>query len=299
MPSPLLSRYVWIIDTINRYGTITRAEIERLWLLSPISDGKPLPRRTFCKYKDAIEQLFDIDIQCNRKTYEYYIDNHGDKRAEGMTQWLLNSASLSGVVTDISQVADRIYLEDVPSARTFLNTVLDALKNNRVLSFDYYPYTRSRGTKGIQLEPYFLKIWRQRWYVIGRNVQEKKIKTYALDRMDAAKETTTEFKPDPTFDANEYVASSFGVIYNDDEVYDVKIKTEPRAAKYLRALPLHSSQTEQVHDDYSIFSYRLRLTPDLVNELMSRGPTIEVLSPPSLRMTIKDQLAKTLHQYDC
>ncbi|MDE6371507.1 MAG: WYL domain-containing protein, partial [Duncaniella sp.] len=73
MARNLLSRYVWLIDTIKRYGNITREELNRLWMLSPLGEGEPLPRRTFYNYRNAIEELFGITIQCNPATYEYFI----------------------------------------------------------------------------------------------------------------------------------------------------------------------------------------------------------------------------------
>ena len=57
MARNLLGRYVWLIDTIRRYGTITRDKLNQQWMLSPYSDGRPLPRRTFYSYRTAIEAV--------------------------------------------------------------------------------------------------------------------------------------------------------------------------------------------------------------------------------------------------
>ena len=297
MARNLLGRYIWLIDTIRRYGSITREQLNRLWIRSPYSDGEPLPRRTFYNYRAAIEELFSISIECNPATYEYYIAS-GDNRQEGVTDWLLNSAAMSNVLSTVSDVSDRIFLEDVPSARMYLSQVVSALREHRAVQFTYRPNTRSTPTIGVIVEPYFLKIFRQRWYLTGRNAIDGKVKTYALDRMEDVTLADDTFTPDPTFDAESYVRDTFGIVFSQGEPKDVALRTDPRQAKYFRALPLHHSQREAVHDNYSIFYYRLRLTPDFVQELLSLGPKVTVIAPPELRAMVRTSLRETLSLYD-
>lgn len=296
MSRNLLGRYVWLIDTIRRHGAITREKLSELWLRSPVSEGSPLPRRTFYNYRAAIEELFNINIECDPATYEYSIAS-GDPHREGMTDWLLNSAAMSNVLASVSDASDRIYLEDVPSARLYLSQVVTALRENRPLRFTYRPYTRSTPTHGVGIEPYFLKIFRQRWYVTGRNTADGRIKTYALDRMEDVTVGDTTFTPDPAFDAEEYVRDAFGIIFSQGEAKEIVLRTDPRQAKYLRALPLHHSQRESIHDDYSLFHYRLRLTDDFVQEILSLGPRVTVVSPPELRAMVTTSLRDTLRLY--
>ena len=242
-----MGRYVWLIDTIRRFGSIRRDKLNELWARSPYSDGEPLPRRTFYNYRAAIAELFSINIECDTATYEYYIAS-GNDRQEGVTDWLLNSAAMSNVLSTVSDVSDRIFLEDIPSARTYLSQVVSALREHRTVLFTYRPYTRSTPTRGVAVEPYFLKIFRQRWYLTGRNVADDKVKTYALDRMEEVTVSDDTFEPDPTFDAESYVRDTFGIVFSQGEPKEVALRTDPRQAKYFRALPLHHSQREAVHD---------------------------------------------------
>lgn len=296
MANNLLGRYIWIIDTIRRYGVITREKLNDLWRLSPYSDGgAPLPRRTFYNYRNAIAELFNIEIRCNPSTYEYYIDS-GDRRQEGLTDWLLNSAAMSNVLSSVSDVSDRIFLEDVPSARRYLSQVISALREKHPVKFTYRPYTRSTPTPGVVIEPYFLKIFKQRWYITGRNTADELIKTYALDRMEDVIVLDTVFS-EGDFDVEEYVSDSYGIIFSQGEPHDIILRCEPRQAKYLRALPLHSSQKEVIHDSYSEFHLRLRLTPDFVQELLSLGPRVKVIAPAELREMVKTSLKEALDQY--
>lgn len=297
MSKNLFSRYIWIIDTIRRHGVITREELDRLWMKSEFSDGNPLPRRTFYNYRTEIEEIFKLSIVCNPRTFEYSILESGDSHTDSVTDWMLNTASMSNMLTDARSIANRIFLEDVPSARQHLSTVIGAMKEFRTLEFGYSPYSRTGAPKPVSLEPYFLKIFRLRWYVTGRNVKEDKIKTYALDRMSNVAVSSETFDIPSDFDAEAYFRDAFGIVFSQGETRKVTIRTDARQAKYFRALPLHHSQNEMLHDDYSIFTYRLRLTPDFVQELLSYGPKLTVLAPAELRAMMTAALEESLANY--
>ncbi len=292
-----LGKYIWLIDTIRSRGRLTRQKLNRLWMSSPYSDGKPMPRRTFYNYREAIDDLFGITIEYDAATYEYFIPE-GTNRQEGVTDWLLNSAAMSNVLANVSDVSDRIFLEDVPSARTYLSQIISALRGNLPVNFTYHPYTRSTPSPGVVVEPYFLKLFRQRWYLTGRNVRDDRIKTYALDRMDRVTLGEQPFEPDPAFDIEEYVTDTFGIIFTRGEAKEVTLRCDVRQAKYLRALPLHHSQRETVHDTFSLFHYHLRITEDFIQELLSLGPRVTVVSPPELRAAMIQSLRDTMQLYE-
>lgn len=294
MAHDLINRYIWLIDTIKRFGRITLDELGRQWLRSPLSDGKPMPRRTFHHYRNGAEQMFGINIQCDRSTYEYYLE---DTPQSALQQWLVDSTALTDTLRDTSDIATRIVLENVPSAREHLATIVDAMRQNHRIRFEYRSYTRSQ-RKTVDLEPYFVKIFKQLWYVIGRNVADKKIKTYALDRMtELVIEADAPFDYPEGFSPQEFFKDCFGITTNHNEPKRIVLRVEPTQAKYFRALPLHPSQQEVVHDHYSIFSYMMRNTYDLQEELMSHGDSLEVLEPPELKILIKEKLRKALKLY--
>lgn len=296
MARDLLNRYIWIIDTIRRYGRISRRELNECWERSPYSDGeREIPRRTFFNYRMAIEELFSLTIECDPRTYEYYIVEPDKGR---ITDWLLDSSATSSVLQGSREIASKILLEDVPSAREFLAPIIEALKVNHPIRFDYHPYTRTNPTPGVTIEPYFLRIYRQLWYVTGRNTTDGKVKTYSLDRMSNLTILTSTFTPPPDADPTEYFHDSFGIMVNESRPRTVKLMVESRQAKYFRALPLHHSQQEMVSDSYSIFTYRLRITSDFVSAILSYGSAVTVVSPPELKTMVITALIETLDNYD-
>lgn len=290
------TRCVWLLDTIRRYGRITRHQLEEAWMRSPHSEGRPLTRRTFCNHRIAAEELFGVSIMCDPKTFEYYIDNDSQGN-QGVTDWLLNSVSLNDVLIDARDITDRIFVENVPSSREYLGSVIAALKSSSPVKFDYHPYTRNIPTQGVVVEPYFLKLFKQRWYVVGRNVDENRFKTYSLDRMRNVVVEDYKFEEDTSFDRVNYFRDSYGIVVAHNDPHKIVLKVEPRQAKYFRALPLHHSQSEMVSDKYSLFTFRMHLTDDFIAEILSYGPRIEVMEPPELRLMIVESLKKSLDNY--
>lgn len=297
MARNLLSKYFWIIDTIRRRRRISRRELTELWLKSDVSEGRALTRRTFYNYREAILDIFGLSIECDNSTFEYYITEE-DAHSREVTDWMLNSAAVNDIIATGRSVASRICLEDVPSARTYLGVIIDALRQNRVIVFDYNNFTRSRPDCDVTLEPYFVRIFHQRWYVIGRNVRENRVKTYALDRMDQVHLSSKTFALPPDVNADDYFRDSFGLVVTRAAAKTVTLRVDHVQAKYLRALPLHASQEEFVHDGFSLFRYRMRITDDLVEELMSKADRITVVSPPELRVMLIDRLRRALAPYD-
>lgn len=297
MARNLINRYVWLVDTISRYGRITLKDLNAAWLRSEISEGKPLARRTFFHYRDGVEEMFDINIQCDKSTFEYYIDDSGGENNARLRSWVVDSVSMSGTLSNARDVSGRIMLENVPSAREHLPVVIDAMKQNRRIRFSYKSYTRSLPTDGIVLEPYFVKIFKQLWYVIGFNINDKQIKTYALDRISNLNILQDTFVMPNDVNPSDFFKDCFGIITNRNSAKRIVLRVEPTQAKYFRALPLHSSQQEVVHDDYSIFTYKMRITYDLKEEIMSHGATIEVLEPKELKTLIHTELEQALKNY--
>lgn len=296
MGNQTVNRCVWLVDTIRRFGRITRRDLEQVWERSALSDGTKLSRRTFCNHRAMAEELFNCTIACDPSTFEYYIEEV-HPNGGSVSDWLLDSATLNDVLSGAREITDRIFVEHVPSAREHLSTVIDALKGHNRLMFDYHPYTRSLPTKGILIEPYFLKLFKQRWYMVGRVPAEDRIKTYALDRVKNAKILTETFTDDPDFDIAGYFKYSYGIVVTHNEPRKVVLRAPTKRAKYLRALPLHESQSEEICDKYSLFTYYMRVTDDFVAELLSYGPEITVIEPPELKAMVTESLRQSLKNY--
>ena len=164
MISKTFNRYIWLMNTLLQHKQLTFEEINVLWKESCLGDGAPLPLRTFHQHKSAVEELFGIEIKCNPSNgYRYYISSPDTLKNDSIRKWLLNSFTLSNMITAGHNMKGRILFEEIPRGAEYLQTVIDAMQKSKELHVDYHPFYGHRETYNIQ--PYAMKVYHQRWYV--------------------------------------------------------------------------------------------------------------------------------------
>lgn len=295
----LLYRYTWLLNTIYQANGITFDEINEKWMSRNNNDTNIIPKKTFHTHKRKIEDLFDINIVCRKegKNYYYYIEN--PECLNSTTSKFLDAFYIKQLTKESVKLQDRILLEQIPENSSSLFEIADAMLESRTLNIEYQSFW-SENSSVIQIEPYALKYFKQRWYVLSHNVDKNSFRIYALDRIIECHRTTQSFELPVGFSAEEYFKHNYGIIVNDDE-YDIEdfvIKAYGNQRYYLNSLPLHPSQKEiETQKDFSIFSYRLRFSYDLHQEILSDGATLEILKPEWYRRKVKEDLEKSLIYY--
>lgn len=290
MAKNLFKRYIWLVDTINQAGKMTFEDINEKWERSSLSGGNNLPKKTFHNHKDAIQDLFDIIIECDSKDgYRYYIENSEELNNSTFRNWLLNTFTVNNLINESQKLKHRIQLEEVPSGQQYLAPVIEAMQYGYTIEMTYQSHWKSHAST-FEIEPYFIKIFKQRWYVVAHNEGMGKIMIYALDRIQQLSITQNRFDYPKDFNPEEYFYNCYGIINDKNiEPCSVKVKTNPYQAKYLKGLPLHHSQKEIVVDDRVVlFEYYIKPTFDFKKELLSMGMEIEVLEPDWLRDEMRE-----------
>ncbi|MBR6416636.1 MAG: WYL domain-containing protein [Bacteroidales bacterium] len=298
MAKNYFNRYVWLIDTINRHGHISREEISRLWQRSSLNDtGEELYERTFHNHREAILDTFGIEIKCDR-SLGYYIANSDDLESNGIRQWLLESLSMNNLLNGSSDMRDRILFEKIPSSQRWLPVIVNAMREEKAVELTYKSFSRN-GPSTFILHPYCLKLFKQRWYVLGRSEGYEDPRIYALDeRMKNVVPLKKALKMPAKFNAGEFFRKYFGVIIDDRKPTTVKLKVVSNQVRYIDSLPLHESQSLiEETPEYGIFEYCLVPTYDFRQELLSHGPDVEVLEPEELRDEIKADIARMYRNY--
>ena len=144
----LLKKYFWFLRAFQS-GPISRAEISRRWLSSPLNDDKKaLARSTFYHMKNELEDLFDVSIATNEKG-EFYIEQ-SFKENEEFRKWLLNSLAVESSLEDYANMHGRIMYETIPGGVQYLQTVVDATMNRVSSSSRRTPFA-STNSAGMQL----------------------------------------------------------------------------------------------------------------------------------------------------
>ena len=230
------------MDTIHRAGRITLREINEKWAMSPLYDGADIPRRTFNNWKEAIQQAFDINIECRRVGgYHYYIENPEDLENSTTRSWLLNTFTVKNIISESKGIRDRILLENVPSGQKHLTPIIDAMQSNKWLEIVHGSYWYDRPDT-YTVQPWCLKLFNQRWYVCGYCRERDAMRTFALDRIIGLTAMNETFEYPADFDPQGYFADFCGISTdNNSPMTTIRIRAYGIQVRYLRSLPLTGS----------------------------------------------------------
>lgn len=279
----LFNCYIWLLNTIAR-GPISRAAIDEKWAHSSVNEYKQdyLPESNFHRWKSTVEMLFDVHIKCNAYN-EYYIEEASDLRGTDLRLRLLNLMSMDSLLKDSKELSDQILFEPIPSGEKFLAPIIEALRDKTAIEMTYQGFTKDYPATFI-VEPYCLKMFKQRWYVLAYSPGIDQTYLYSLDRIHAIEPTTQKYKLPKGFNAEAYFKDAYGTADLNYEPVEVKISISAKQAPYLRTLPLHKSQEEiETNEEYSIFRYFIIPSYDFKQELYKYGSDVEVLAPEDMR----------------
>ena len=228
-----------------------------------------------------------------------WMDNVDDMKSGSVENWLLSTLSVSNSLLECKSIKDRIILEDVPSGREYLEPIIDAMKKNRFIHINYFNYWKGE-SRNHYLMPLCVKLFRQRWYMVGRNWPAGRDIVFCLDRIQDIRLSSHTFEYPEEFDPQEYFNGCIGVIPGDGcDIEKIKIKVSANQANYLRDLPLHHSQQEiEQSAEYSIFELHVRPTYDFQQELFWNGEDLEVLEPLWLRKEIALMINRMCNKYN-
>ena len=305
----LFKEYIWLIETVNRYGKITFAEINELWKRREESTGFELSRTTFNRHRDAILDMFGIIIDCDRRDgYRYFIYNREVLEEDSVQNWLFSTLSVSNMLEENVALHNRILLESIPLGDNTLQQIIKAMSESRRMMMTYRRYGAA-SANSFSAAPYCVKLFRRRWYVLvklnrphyqdGKKISDESFAIFSLDRIENIELQKTKFEVDPGFDAAAFFDECFGVVAGDGSKPErIVLRAYELEPHYLRDLPLHQSQKElETTDDHTDFELLLRPTNDFIAHLLSRGSWLQVISPDWLADEIQKRLHNTLDRY--
>ena len=166
-------------------------------------------KRTFKRDLDAIRSIYDIDIQYNFKkgVYEIVQDEQNDKNLRMVEALdLFNALKISENITNVIHFEKRR-----PIGSEHLNGLLHAIQNRVQIQFSYQKYWED-SPKIREVEPHALKEFKNRWYLLAVDINEGKIRIFALDRMSNLIISNHKFQHKTKIDVNEFFKNCFGII---------------------------------------------------------------------------------------
>ena len=257
-------------------------------------EGGDLLQRTLQRDIQVIREVYNIEIKCNRSTNEYEITEDNDLYAQN----LLEAFDVFRALQNYGNLSEMIQFEKrLPAGTEYLSPLLRAIKEKRQVKLHYYKFwDRSLQTQERTIEPYLLKEAQRRWYVLAWDVEKEALRVFGLDRIKHLDdECGVKFQHPVPKDVEHYFDDSFGAWVDNErtQAEEVvlafrKLPTDtvfiPNPAKYLEAMPLHSSQQILKDEEEAIvLRLRIKITPDFIKELLSYGKQVEVLTPAHLQ----------------
>ncbi|TCC98728.1 helix-turn-helix transcriptional regulator [Pedobacter hiemivivus] len=201
---------------------------------------------------------------------------------------------------DHESILDFIEFEKTPVALGIehMDIIIEAIQKKLPLNLSYQKFGADISTTQL-VHPYFLKEYRNRWYVIGLNESKNEIRTYGFDRIKSVEYSGTPHIPNTLIDTKEYLGNCVGIDLKDNVVELVQLLFTPNQSHYLKSQALHKSQTilEDSPEKGLLLEYRLVVNYELIGILLSYGADVKVLTPQSLGNTIVEILDRTKNRY--
>lgn len=296
-----LQRCVWLLEYLLRKGRASWAEICEAWEDSSLGYdmGAEYSKRTFYRDKNYVQELFDVDIECESAApYRHYVKNREGLEGDKLRSWLLSTLSTFNVVSEGRSLSHRLLVEAIPKGDDYLRDIILAMKRGLRIQVGYASYWKP-DEQELLLDAYAVKSFRRRWYLLARPSGGTYPKIYALDRICRLSLTEESYQMPKDFDAEDYFHSSFGIMVDEEyPVEEIRLRAYGVRINYMDSLPLHHSQRKQAEGEgWAEYTLRLRASIDFQQELMSCAQELEVLSPDWLRRDIAGCLSQALGFY--
>ena len=272
--------------------------LERKYEEKGILDEKlKFTKRTFLRDKEAILEVFLINISYRRSNNTYAIEyDEIDEYHEDIFDNLL----LVEAYKEVKGKKNVMFFEQRKSRGLhWLNGLVHAITHQKIITLNYTKFWEGVSHKKT-LEPYALKEFRNRWYLLANEKDGKGffLKTFGLDRISDLEISNSSFKPEK-IDIENYFRNSFGIIYGEnEEVEEIVLSFDSEQGQYIKTLPMHHSQKVLIDNDKE---YRIQLTLfptyDFEREVLSHGERVKVISPKSFKEHLQNEVKKMLKNY--
>jgi len=262
-------------------------------------NGFEISDRTLQRDIDALRIEFNIDIRYDRNKNGYYIDK-SDSTTESAIRFLEIATEAEIVLEsfkDVQKTLSEISFENTGSLKGigYLRPLLFAIRYRRVIEFDHNSFSNDEKKKYIA-HPYLLKEYQGRWYIYAKIDKVPKPLLFGIDRIDSLVVTKSVYKS-VDIDLKGF-DNVIGISLSDEPTIDIVLKFTALQGKYIKALPIHSSQII-IKEDEDQLTIKIHVVPnfELKQKILMYGDSLLVLEPPSLAQEIQQLHKKSANQY--
>ena len=260
--------------------------------------------RSFDRIKEELRDYYGISIKYSRGKKGFFLEyDLTEKEFDAFLQ-LLASFNAANIVwhslKDGTEALKYIRLESAGlfKGAKYLDKVLKAVKANIEISFMHYNF-HSGVKKQYTVQPYILREYQNRWYVLSYVPELDSFRTFGLDRISDLVITGKTFKPEMEKKASHYFENAFGLVYDQNNVEFVELSFTPTQGKYIKTLPFHHTQEILVDNDEEL-RIRIAVYPnfELRQKILMQLDTVKVISPKWLAEDIKRIADTIIRKYE-
>lgn len=249
--------------------------------------------RTLQRRFENLRNEFGIEVVYNKRKNGYTIDQENSLCIDSFLRLLeiRNTADiLAKTLSESKEALNFISFEKAGSLKglKYLKKLLRAIKENRKIIIEYQSFDKDEAII-FNIEPYLLKEYQNRWYIIGVVDWLGELRTFGIDRIKDLKILDKKFHPDSKMNASERFDNIVGLIYTAGKIKKVELSFDPRQGKYIKTLPMHHSQ-EIIADNEEELRIMLYIIPnfEFKQQLLMHGDLVKVINPKSLIEEMKN-----------
>jgi predicted DNA-binding transcriptional regulator YafY len=255
-----------------------------------------ISKRTFQRDLADIRSIYNIDIRFDYGRKVYFIEQ---EQSSEISERLMEAFDTFNALNVRENLAQYIHLEKRrPQGTENLYGLLHAIRNQIEVEFIHHKFWEEKPTIRL-VQPYALKEFRNRWYIMGKDLNDNQVKSFALDRLTNLIITRKKFILPDDFNMQEHFRHCFGIISpNNNKPETIILSFTPLQGKYIKTLPLHETQKILADNEKEFrISLTLYITHDLLMEILSFGDSVKVIEPAQLVEEMKGTYRSALRQY--
>lgn len=294
----IYNRHGYILDYIKRNSRPTTEDI--VHFLHGLGEG--VDERTVQRDIKTIENELDYVIERKGLHPNKWYEIVEEPEEKTLVSRYLEHAGLAEMLRKeaVKKHGQRrsIYLDETQMTEGlgYVPLILEAIKNSTKLNVSHCKFGGEPTERKVC--PLFLKQYLHRWYLLARENESGKTKSFGLDRILKVEPTDEIFQFTEQDNHNTMYGHVIGLYGNEEEPETIRIWSETAHAGYLRSVKLHHSQQEIGEMDGGVvFEFFLVPNYEFFQLMLMMESKVQILSPQTVVERMKAMLLGALGRY--
>jgi len=293
-----IKRLSLIIDKVSRSHYPTKKEI-----FDFVNDtGIKMSNRTLDRDFEKLRDEFGVELLYEPSKNGYYIDIDNSPEFSSFLRLIELNETAELITTSLKEGKENFKYIDFETSSDFkgvqqLKDLYKAIRNCQYISFHHTNYHTDITKKFFNMEPYLLKEYQNRWYLVARMKGFKNFITFGVDRITHLKINEKKFTREDDMKVRQLFAEIIGLVYSTSDVEEVLMEIDEKQGKYFKSLPWHKSQKIFKKDNKTFMQLILRPNFELMQRILMYGNFVEVIKPEWLRKEIFAIHSKASEKY--